>query len=351
MPTDEYRDVLYPKFGVQNYHDRGLYGQGVSIYVIDIGLSNLSYKNVKSRTITNAMAPKNTHGSFVTSILATPRSAQKIERHEPIGIVPEAQLYIADASDADGLVFTSSLVAAIHDAIELNVDIISISMGTSVYDASLEKAVNTASKQGILVLAAAGNCGCRAYEFPSSCASAISVGSIDINRQKSPFNTRNDFVSVFAPGQNIGVPGSKTRLSGTSFAVPFASGLLALELSRKRIATEGLAIKGPATDKGLAGPATDKGLAGPATDKGLATKGLKTLNRLEAINFLRTTLGLSCDDHNYANQVCTGELAPPPGHDALLWFLVLALTSGVLILLVRPASRPFWATAAAPSAS
>lgn len=291
MPTDEYRDILFPKFGVTQFHSAGHYGHGTSIYVIDIGLSNLAYANVQSRTLTNAMAPKNTHGSFVTSILCMPKSSNKIS-----GIVPDARVYIADVANDEGLVYTSNLVTAIKDATELQVDIISISMGTSVYDAALENAVNQASKKGILVLAAAGNCGCRAYEFPSSCATAISVGSIDVNRNKSVFNTRNDFVSVFAPGQNIGVPGSKSRLSGTSFAVPFASGLLALELCRRR------------------------------------SESKSSMDRSSAIAFLRTTMGLNCDDHNYANVVCQGSLAPPQGHDALLYFIILAALSGIFLL-------------------
>jgi subtilisin family serine protease len=290
VPTNEYRDLLYPKFGVKSYHSDGHFGRGVSIYVIDIGLSNLSFKNVKSRTITNAMAPKNTHGSFVTSILASPL------KDGCRGIVPEAQIYIAEAADSEGRVYASSLVKAIHDAIELNVDIISISMGTSVYDAPLEKAVSLASKQGIIVLGAAGNCGCRSYEFPSSCKDAISVGSIDLNRNLSPFNTKNDFVSVFAPGQNLSVPGSKSKLSGTSFAVPFAAGLLALEFGKRKASFKA------------------------------------AFKRQEAINFLRSTIGLSCDNHNYVNQVCTGELAPPPSYDALFWFLVLVTFSGIFLL-------------------
>jgi subtilisin family serine protease len=222
--------------------------------------------------------------------LASPLNA---EGH--CGLIPEAQIYIADVSDSDGLVYTTNLITAIKDAVDLKVDIISISMGTSVFDANLERAVNHASSQGIIILAAAGNCGCRAYEFPSSCATAISVGSMDINRNKSTFNTQNDFVTVFAPGQNIGVPGSKARLSGTSFAVPFASGLLALEFSKRR------------------------------------KKNSATLSRLESINFLRQTLGLNCEDHNYAHQVCAGSLAPPEGSDALYWFIVLSVLSAIVL--------------------
>jgi subtilisin family serine protease len=91
---------------------------------------------------------------------------------------------------------------------------------------------------------------------------------MDVNRNLSTFNTRNDAVAIFAPGQNIKVPGS-SRLSGTSFAVPFASALAALELGRLRTVDP-----------------------------------LAKLSRPQAINFLRETLGLSCDVHTYSTDIC-----------------------------------------------
>ena len=269
MPTLEYAQKYYSKFGIKNYHDHNFYGSGVSIYVIDMGLTNTEQglRNVKTRTITNPMGRKNTHGSFVASIIG------QSSKDGPTGIAPDAQIYLADVSDANGAIYTSSLVKAIQDAVDLRVDIISISLGTNVYDPKLEKVVDDAQKLGILVFAASGNCSCRTYEFPAACASAISVASIDVNRNLSSFNTRNDAVAVFAPGQNIKVPGS-SRLSGTSFAVPFASALAALELGRMRTLDP--------------------------TAK---------LSRAEAITFLRETLGLSCETHTYTTDVCSGKFA------------------------------------------
>lgn len=294
MPTTEYANILYPKFGVTEFHNNNVYGKNVSVYIIDTGLSNTSdmLLNVKTRSEANPMGPKKTHGSFVASIIAArPKNGLS-------GIAPEAQVYLADVNGPDGVIYTSALVKAIRDAIELKVDIISISLGTNTFDQSLEDSVTEASKRGILVFAAAGNCSCRAYEFPSSCEAAISVGSVDNNRHLSPFNTRNDTISIFAPGQNIRVPGSPTRLSGTSFAVPFASGLAALELSRRR-----------------------------QTD-------LKaTLSRPDAIGTLRSILGLDCSEHTYSNSNCfrpTVMAFRPKAHDSLLWLVMLCALSFIV---------------------
>ena len=233
MPTAEYAAMYYKKFGVKAYHDHDFYGQSTSIYIIDMGLTNTeeSLRNVKTRTLINPMGRRNTHGSFVASIIG--KMGSYAPNGDVPGIAPDAQIYLADVSDSQGAIYTSTLIKAIQDAIDLRVDIISISLGTDVYDQRLENVVNDAAKKNILVFAAAGNCNCRTYEFPAACESAISVASMDSNRRLSVFNTRNDAVAVFAPGQNIKVPGS-SRLSGTSFAVPFASGLAALELSRRR---------------------------------------------------------------------------------------------------------------------
>lgn len=299
MPTKEYWHTLYPEFGVRRFHDAGHRGRGVTVYIIDTGLEGLP-RNVTLRSASSAKQA--THGAFVAAILAAKEPEFKYS-----GIAPEATFYANDVAGSDGIIYTGALTAAILDAIQLGCDIISISLGTNAYDKDLEAAVNKANAAGILVFAASGNCSCRAYEWPSSCDNAISVASMDLHRNPSPFNTRNDFVSVYAPGQNLLVPAktagpagltgplSATRLSGTSFAVPFASGLAALELCRKR------AIDGPKY----------------------------RMRRDEAIGALHAILDLDCAHQAYGKAIC-GPKAPerpyrPVTHEALFWFAILCL--------------------------
>lgn len=306
MPTREYSTIIYPKFGVSQFHEQGIYGRGVSIYIIDTGLSNTADKlsDVKVRSLENPMGRRNTHGSFVTSIVASKASSN---RDKVPGIAPDSQVYLSDVSGSSGVIYTSALVSAIRDAIELQVDIISISLGTNTYDQGLENIVEEAAKRNILVFAAAGNCSCRAYEFPGACDSAISVGSIDMNRKLSPFNTRNDTVALFAPGQNIAVPGSSSRLSGTSFAVPFVSGLAALELCRRR-----------------------------------RHDPKAKMDRLDAIGTLRTLLSLDANVHTYSKS--TGPVQGsfrPAENDAIIWLLFLSFFSGILVIYSISLARRF----------
>jgi subtilisin family serine protease len=244
------------------------------VYLIDMGLSNSKAKSIRMRHISGPKKTSNEngskgakHGAFVAAIVG--QRAEDSDDRIP-GIAPQAQIYAADVTSADGTIYTSTLVSAIRDAIELSVDIISISLGTTVYSQSLENAVKDAVSRGILVFAASGNCSCRTYEFPAACDAAISVASMDLDRSPSPFNTRNDSVAIFAPGHNIRV--ESKNLSGTSFAVPFAAGLTALELSRHRADNNG-----------------------PK----------KPLTKQECVAFLRETLGLG-PQHTYSNDTWTG---------------------------------------------
>jgi subtilisin family serine protease len=188
----------------------------------------LNNSNVIKRTFVGSKGSSNQHGGNVAHILAHP----KVEGSPVWGLIPYARVFLNDVDNSKGQIYTSYLVSAILDAIELNVDIISISLGTSEQDLSMDKAIQKAVDKGILVFAAAGNSGIRLYEFPGACENAIGVGSINLQKGLSVFNTRNDNISVFAPGENLKMPSG--TVSGTSFACPFAAGLAALVLCNMR---------------------------------------------------------------------------------------------------------------------
>ena len=229
-----YWDKVLKRFGVYDYQKENFLGQGVSMYIIDTGI-NQGDSDLHDVRIRSVARPKSAqvHGSAVTSIIKTV-------------IAPKTQIYLADLDTSSGVIYTSSLVGAIQDAVSLNVDIITISLGTNKYDKLLQDAVTQAYDKGILVFAAAGNCSCPDYEFPAACEHAISVGSLSAETlAPSAFNTRNDANVLFAPGENVQIPmrsGFKT-VSGTSFSAPFVAGLAALVLSKKRSGTPGVRME------------------------------------------------------------------------------------------------------------
>lgn len=253
---------LYDLFGITRYHANGLKGQGVRLLIIDTG--------TKSRTTSSSDA--NVHGLAVASLISPPHGSNVK------GIAPAAHVTVADVQDPKSIPI-DVVLQAIRKGIDDDVDIMCISLGTADPWGPMQELVSKAAEKGILVFAAAGNAGERGYEFPAACVDAIAVGSMNSARKPSPFNTKNDAVVVFAPGEKLklptGVNGSLEEFTGTSFATPFAAGVAALVLSAKRL---------------------------QAGDKSLR------LTRRQMVDTLRDPdhFGLNCTDHTYVmDKTCT----------------------------------------------
>lgn len=257
--TDIINELYYDRFGVKTFHDTNQFGRGqepvggntfqVEVYLIDSGLNDVDPFTPGNQTH-NDLQPQisdgflevisfssegspeyNSHGSLTASLLTAPENNFGI-----IGLCPKAKVFLGDVDNSTGDIFQSSVAAAINDAVSRNVDIISISLGASEYTSSLENAIKNAVDSGILVFASAGNSGKAGYEYPASLDGVISVGSVNASRTLSSFNTRNEKIALFAPGEDYILPSVSSLISanGTSFSCPFAAGLAALYISRKR---------------------------------------------------------------------------------------------------------------------
>ncbi|MEO1452032.1 MAG: S8 family serine peptidase, partial [Bacteroidota bacterium] len=196
----------------------------------------LRSENLKQKDIYGAdhFPVPSDHGTHVSSII--------FGNHDsPVkGIAPEVSGIIIPlfngkaASQAD-------LARAINTAIEADVHIINISAGEldnlGEPEPILATALRQCATQNILVIAAAGNDGCRCLHVPAAVPSVLTVGALDALGDPLPASNWGDAYArngLMAPGKDINgalADGGYGLRSGTSFATPYVSGLAALLLS------------------------------------------------------------------------------------------------------------------------
>lgn len=180
------------------------------------------------------------HGTHVTSII--------FGQHDSAvrGIAPRVSgvlipLFEMTAEKEIRLATQLDLARAINKAIQQKVHVISISAGEldkhGEPDEILTKALEQCEAENILVIAAAGNNGCRCLHIPAAVPTVLTVGAFDESGRPLPDSNWGDAYQtngILAPGKNINGALTKGRYgpkSGTSFATPFVSGVAALLLS------------------------------------------------------------------------------------------------------------------------
>ena len=102
------------------------------------------------------------HGTHVAGIVAgnLPEEVQEQLHMETLGIAPEAQLVIMKVFDMDGMCYFDYLIAAMEDAIALGVDCANLSLGSACgphYFEGMTEVYDAARAAGINVVVAAGN--------------------------------------------------------------------------------------------------------------------------------------------------------------------------------------------------
>ncbi len=181
------------------------------------------------------------HGTHVTSLLFG-QPGTEVE-----GLVPRCRgLVIPIFSDgASAKVPQLDIARAIESAMAAGADIISLSGGqraaTREPDSLLGRVLQQCADHGVAVVAAVGNDGCRCIHVPAAVPSVIAVGAAGLDGlplEHSNWGDDYHHNGVLAPGQEIrgAAPGGGTRsLTGSSFATPIVSGVIAL-LTAERLA-------------------------------------------------------------------------------------------------------------------
>jgi len=212
-------------------------GEGIKVAVIDTGC-DFNHHDLKDNMLEgmNFVSPgkppmdRNGHGTHVAGTIAASDNNLGM-----VGIAPKAKIVPIKSLDDRGSGSIANVYKGIEWAIQKNVDIITMSLGSSMGDANLQGAINKAFSKNILVFCAAGNAGpSTPIMYPAKYPQTISIGAIDSNMNRTSFTCSGPELEFLCPGQDIlsCVPGNRyASMSGTSMSNPFAAGYAALVLS------------------------------------------------------------------------------------------------------------------------
>ncbi|MGH1334817.1 MAG: S8 family peptidase [Aureispira sp.] len=220
-------------------------GEGVRIAVLDTGVAlthpNLEGVVVKAVDFTESrtQAEDNLgHGTHCIGIISARECAKGT-----VGIAPRAEIYSAKVVSDKGVSSITSLVKGIEWAIKMKVHIISISLACDNDSESMKQAIDQAVAAGIFVVAAVGNDkeDYDAIKFPAKYKEVIAVGAIDRQLNVTACSSQGIGINLVAPGEGIlstYLPDTFAEMNGTSTAVPFVVGTLALFLSKYKKDTQ-----------------------------------------------------------------------------------------------------------------
>lgn len=214
---------------IQKIHNKyNIQGNDISIAILDTGIKKDNYATnvieIKNFTNSSDYNDLDGHGTYIYSLIES----------EDFGIAPSANIYIGKVLNTAFEGKYEDVVEGITWAIHNEVDVILMSLGGQKHSKKLENAIIEATRNGVVVVSAAGNDGLSekdTIKFPARFEQVISVGAINKKNTRWFNSSRGDKLDIMAPGVDIigyDLNNEPIKMSGTSISAAYIAGLAVL---------------------------------------------------------------------------------------------------------------------------
>lgn len=214
-------------------------GKGIIVAVLDTGIqlhSDLAQNIDISRSRSfiegeNIFDTTIGHGVHVSGIVASQNDEKGI-----VGVAPQATIVSVKVLNKFGSSQGNSITEGLKYCLQLQPDIINLSLGSSSPLPDAHEIIKQLYKNGVVMVASAGNNGDAHVLYPAAYDEVIAVGSSSSSfaQDRSLFSSYGQELDIMAPGEEIFSTFIDNRyavMSGTSQAAPHVSGIVALLLS------------------------------------------------------------------------------------------------------------------------
>jgi subtilisin family serine protease len=145
----------------------------------------------------------NGHGTHVAGTIAALDNARGV-----VGVAPEARLWAVKVLDKDGNGTDETIVAGVDKLLEWKHAlggqwIVSLSLGATDPSDAERAAFQRLADEGVLAVAAAGNRGLPALDYPAAYADVLSVAAIGSDQLLAGFSSYGAGLGVVAPGVRV----------------------------------------------------------------------------------------------------------------------------------------------------
>ncbi|MDX2168632.1 MAG: S8 family serine peptidase [Deltaproteobacteria bacterium] len=209
-------------------------GAGVTVAVLDTGVERthpdlLGHLQPGYDFLNDDDDPADDHGHGTRMsgiIAATQNNAIGIS-----GVAPQAQILPVKVLDAQGNGPYSVVASGITYAVDHGARVLNLSLAGSAPSSVLQAAIDYATANQVVLVAASGNSGNDVPAYPAAADGAVAVGAINDADLRASFSNYGSWLSFAAPGVDVvttTLGGQYAGSSGTSPAAAFGSGVFAL---------------------------------------------------------------------------------------------------------------------------